>query len=68
VGGSGEYYNKLGPLNLIKENYLIFIIYNGFIIGKSSTVYTGNKVRYYINNESVFTLEKETALIIITDL
>jgi hypothetical protein len=67
VGGSGEYYNEPGPLDLTKENYLVFIIYGGFTIGKSSTVYTGNGVGYYVNSESILTLEKGTALVIIAD-
>jgi hypothetical protein len=66
VGGSADYYNKPGPLNLTKETlYLVFIIYGGFTIGNSSKVYTGNGVGHYVDGESVLTLEKQTALVII---
>jgi hypothetical protein len=66
VGGSADYYNKPGPLNLTTEtSYLVFIIYGGFTIGKGSKVYTGNGVGYFVDGESVLTLEKQTALVII---
>lgn len=45
--------------------YLVFIIYGGFTIGNSSKVYTGNGVGHYVDGESVLTLEKQTALVII---
>jgi hypothetical protein len=66
VGGSADYYNKPGPLNLTKETrYLVFIIYGGFTIGNSSKVYTGIGFGHYVDGESVLTLEKQTALVII---
>ncbi len=68
MGGSAEYYNTPGPLSLTKETrYLVFIIYGGFTIGKGSRIYTGNGVGYYVDGESVLTLEKQTALVAIAD-
>jgi hypothetical protein len=66
VSRSIDYYNKPGLLNLIKETrYLVFIIYSSFIISNSSKVYIGNRVGYYIDSESILTLEKQIALVII---
>ena len=66
MGGSADYHNKPGPLNLTKETqYLVFIIFGGFTIGNSSKVYMGNGVGHFVDGESVLTLENEAVLVII---
>jgi hypothetical protein len=48
------------------EEYLVFIIAGGFPVGNSSKVYTGNGVGHFVSGESVLTLEKATAVVIIS--
>jgi len=69
VGGTANYYNSTkedrATLNLTsEEEYLVFIIAGGFTVGNK--VYTGNGVGRFVSSESVLTLEKATAVVIIS--
>jgi len=71
VGGTAKYQNSTegdgAILNLTSgEEYLVFIIAGGFTVGNSSKVYTGNGVGHPVSGESVLTLEKATAVVIIS--
>jgi hypothetical protein len=67
MGGDANYYNTPGQLPLTKENeYLVFIIGGGFTVGSSEGVYTGNGLGHFVSGESVLTLEKRTAVVIIS--
>jgi hypothetical protein len=67
MGGDANYYNEPVQLSLTKESeYLVFIIGGGFTVGSIERVHTGNGLGYYVSGESVLTLEKKTAVVIIS--
>jgi hypothetical protein len=48
-----------------KEEYLIFIIFRGFIISSSREVYIGNKLGNFIYSKSILILELSVVIVII---
>ena len=72
MGGNAQYHNSTEADGTILyltsgEEHLVFIIAGGFTVGNSSSkVYTGNGVGHIVSGERILTLEKATAVVIIS--